>query len=184
MVWDYRQPADPALSWVANRSHLYLCELSSSIHELTARTMFGSEQHFPLLQFSPGTLPLIRPVMLMKNLDLVYWLLSPYIWLGAEQCLMKLVGSSDITRYLIRQYIQWQLLPRLPLLGWHLGCDETKWTDFLKEFYRPYTMPMPCPHNNCACVYQKLNKRNDRETDRYGKQNDQVVTRTSTGIYV
>lgn len=152
MVWDYRQPAEPALSRVANRSHLYLCELSSSIHELTARTMFGSEQHFSLLQFSPGTLSLIRPVMLMKNLDLVYWSLSPYIWLGAEQCLMKLVGSSDITRYLIRQYIQWQLLPRLPLLGWHLGCDETKWTDFLKEFYRPYTMPMPCPHNNVILI--------------------------------
>jgi len=43
---DYRQPAEPALSWVANRNHLYLCELSSSIHELTARTMFGSEHFF------------------------------------------------------------------------------------------------------------------------------------------
>jgi len=147
----------------------------------------------------------------MKNLGLVYWSFSPYIWLGAEQCLMKLVGNSDITRYLIREYIQWQLLPRLPLLGRHLGCDETKWTNFFKEFCRPYIMPMPSPHNNviliksqdwyccalqdgrlvecllcssCACAYQKLNKRNDRETDRYGKQNNQVVTRTSTGIYV
>jgi len=144
----------------------------------------------------------------MKNLGLVYWSFSPYIWLGAEQCLMKLVGNSDITRYLIREYIQWQLLPRLPLLGRHLGCDETKWTNFFKEFCRPYIMPMPRPHNviliksqdwyccalqdgrlvelcsSCACAYQKLNKRNDRETDRYGKQNNQVVTRTSTGIYV
>ena len=127
------RPAEPAPSSVANRSHLYLCILSHGIHEWTEETVFGSEQYFSLLQFSPGLLPLVLPIMLMKKLCLIYWSFSPHLWLNAEQCLMKLVEAGwqyDITRYLIRKYIQWQLLPRLPLLEWHLGCDETKQTDF------------------------------------------------------